>query len=279
MILVTGSTGQLGGLVVQELLARNATVAALARDESRTGALKEQGAEVRIGSYDDVASLDRALDGVDRVLLVAGNESGRMRQHRNVIDAAARAGVAALGFTSRCLRDPQRSTNALMGDYHRTEDHLLASGVPHLIFRNALYMETVPFYAGRPGGIHLPAGEGRVAYAMRPDLAAGIAAALLHAEPDVTYRLTGSQAWSFDDVAAALTGIGGEPVAYTPIGDDEFRERMRAAGQTEERIELSLGFQRDIRDGQLDEVSNDLAELLGRTPTGLAEGLRTLLKV
>ena len=151
MILVTGATGLLGTAVVDRLLQRTdpTAVAALVRNPSKAGDLEARGVSIRLGDYDDTDALQRAMDSVERVLLIAGTDpQRRVQQHQNVIDAAGRAGVALIGFASRSLRDVHGSKNALMSHYFETEDRIRRSGLAHLLFRNALYMDTVPGYLG-----------------------------------------------------------------------------------------------------------------------------------
>ncbi|WP_437597495.1 SDR family oxidoreductase [Sorangium sp. So ce590] len=282
MILVTGATGQLGSAVVHRLLERTAgaDIAALARDERKAAGLVARGVSVRVGAYDDAAALDRAMAGVDRVLLIAGNApQHRVQQHQNVIDAARRAGVALFGFASRSLRDVHASENALMRDYFETEDRIRRSGLPHVLFRNALYLDTVPLYVGGARvfetGIRLPAGDGRVAYALRREMGEALANAMLdHEGADRTYVVAAPRSYTFDDVAAALTEVSRRTVDYTRISDETYVADAIRAGVPEHLARRYLGFYSDIRGDQLDETSSDLETLLRRTPTTLPEGLR-----
>jgi NAD(P)H dehydrogenase (quinone) len=287
MMLVTGASGQLGSAVVRRLLERAdaAEVAVLVRDERKATDLAGRGVAVRVGDYDDVAALDRAMIGVDRVLLIAGNDpQRRVQQHQNVIDAAVQAGVALIGFASRSLRDVQASKNSLMGDYFETEDRIRRSGLPHVLFRNALYLDTVPVYVGGSRvfetGIRLPAGDGRVAYALRREMGEALANAMLdHAGADRTHVIAASRAYTFDDVAAALTEISGRTVDYVQVSDEDYVAATVRAGVPEPLARRFLGFYFDIRDDQLDQTSTDLQTLLGREPATLQEGLRELFVV
>ncbi len=282
MILVTGATGQLGTAVVRRLLGRTsgADIAALARDESKATDLATRGVAVRIGDYDDTAALDRAMAGVDRVLLIAGNNPQlRVQQHQNVIDAARRAGVGLIGFASRSLRDAQASENPLMRDYFETEDRIRSSGIPHVLFRNALYLDTLPLFMGGvrvfEAGIRLPAGEGKVAFALRREMGEALANAMLdHGGADRTYVVAAARGYTFDDVAAALTEVSGKTVDYTRISDEEYIATAVRAGVPEHFARRHVGFYSDIRGDQLDETSSDLEVLLGRPPASLQEGLR-----
>lgn len=285
MILITGATGQLGSAVIGRLLQRidPTEVAAFVRDPTKATDLEAHGVSIRVGDYDDTEALQRAMDGVDRVLLIAGNDHRhRVQQHQNVIDAAQRAGVAFIGFASRAMRDVHSSQNNLMGDYFETEDRIRRSGLPHVLFRNALYLDTVPIYVGGArvfdtGGVRLPAGDGKVAYALRRELGEALANAMLdHQGGDRTYVVASPQAYSFDDVAAALTEMSGKTLTYTQLTDEEYIASVVEAGMPEHVARLYLGFYYDIRDNQLDETSPDLEALLGRQPATLAEGLREL---
>lgn len=177
MILVTGATGQLGAAVVRQLLARTdaSEIAVLVRDPGKAAALERQGVQVRVGEYGDPGSLARAMKGADRILLVASSEFAQLaQQHQNVIDAAKAAGVALLGFTSRSLTDIEGSRNTMLRDYFQTEASIRESGVPAVIFRNALYLDTLPLFLGGPAvfhaGIRLPTGQGAVAFALRREM-------------------------------------------------------------------------------------------------------------
>jgi len=287
MILVTGATGRLGSAAVRRLRERTdgADVAALVRDETKAADLAARGVSVRVGDYDDSAALDRAMAGVDRVLLIAGNApQRRVRQHQNVIDAARRAGVGLIGFASRSLRDIQASANTLMGDYFETEDRIRRSGLPHLLFRDALYLDTVPLYVGGARvfetGIRLPAGDGTVAYALRREMGEALANAMLdHAGADHTYVIAAPRAYSFDDVAAALTEVSGKTVDYAQTSEAEYVANAVRAGVPEHLARRFLGFYADIRDNQLDETSPDLETLLGRKPATLPAGLREVFEL
>ncbi len=290
MILVTGATGQLGRVVIEHLLRWRGPgqVAGLARDAGKAADLQARGVDVRVGDYNDVGSLDRAMKGVEKVLLISGtdpDEERGVRQHGNVIDAARRAGVGFVAYTSRAMRDPGASENTLMRHHFGTEDYLRASGMAHALFRNALYLETMTYYIGRPDGsfetdIRLPAARGKVAYALRSELGEAIAHAL-HRDggADRVYTLTAGDAWSFDDVARALGTLSGKPVNYTPVDRATYEAESQARGVPERMSRLFYGFYADIRDGQLDEVTPEMENLIGRKPASLEAGLKALFRL
>lgn len=291
MILVTGATGYLGRVVIEHLLKRRdpGEVAAFVRDAGKAADLEARGVDVRVGDYDDVGSLERAMRGVEKVLLISGtdrDEERGLRQHRNVVDAAGRAGVRFIAYTGRAIRDPGALENALMVRHFKTEDLIRGSGLTYALFRNALYFETLIYYIGKPGGtfetdIRLPAGRGRVAYALRSDLGEAIANALHRDDggEDRVYTLTAGEAWSFDDVARGLGELSGKPVTYTPTDQATYEAEMQASGVPGPMARFLYGFYCDIRDGQVDEVTPELEGLLGRKPASLEAGLRAVFNL
>lgn len=255
------------------------------RDAGKAADLKEKGVDIRAGSYDDAASLDKAMRGIEKVLLIAGtDEENRLRQHRNVVDAAKKTGVKCVAYTSQNLKNRNTLVNKLMENHFQTEDIIKASGLSYAVFRNALYMDIVPQFVGREKvfetGINLPAGQGRVAYALRSEMGEAIANVL--AEDGCgnrIYNLTGSDSYSFNDVAAALTDLSGKTVKYTPAEKSTFETQMKERGTPEPVVQKVGGFITDIKNGQEQEVSSDLENQLGRKPASLQVGLKSLFNL
>jgi len=286
MILVTGATGQLGRAIIQQLLRRTTPhqIAVFVRDAEKTVDWRERGVDIRVGDYDNTAALDTAMRGIEKVLLIAGtNEEQRVQQHRRVVNAANQVGVHCIAYTSRTLKDRTTMANKLMEGHFQTEDYIKASGMAYAIFRNVLYMDSILLYVGDRGlatGIHLPAGHGKVAYALRSDMGEAIANWLVAGKCDnQVYKLTGSAAYSFDDIAAMLTDLTGKKVTYTAIENAAFAAHMQARGVPEMMVQRMFGFMTDIKNGQEEEVSSDLEQLLGHKPTSLRDGLKTLFKI
>ena len=287
MILVTGATGQLGTTVIRQLLQKvpPAQITAFVRDESKAVYLSKQGLPIRIGTYDDTKSLDHAMQGIKTVLLIAGtDEQNRVNQHQNVVDAARRAGVQLIAYTSRALKDPATLVNQLMKCHFQTEDYIKASGLSYRLFQNILYMDTIPQFVGGEAvferGINVPAGQGKVALALRSEMGEAIANALVTPhEGSTTYCLTGSESYSFYDIAEVLTNLSGQSVVYSPVKPATFEAGLIERGLSDTVARRITGFITDIANGQEDLVSPDLERLLGRKPTTLNEGLKLLYKL
>jgi NAD(P)H dehydrogenase (quinone) len=287
MILITGATGQLGTAVVRNLLKKTPghQIVTLVRDASKAANFREQGVNIRVGNYDDPASLETAMQGIEKVLLIAGtDEANRVRQHQDVVNAAKKAGVKGIAYTSRTLKDPSTMTNKLMMGHFQTEDLLEDSGMPYAIFRNVLYMDAIAQFVGpnvlETGVISLPTGQGRVAFALRSEMGEALANWLLEGQCDNRiHKLTADCSWSFADIAATLSTLSGKEIKYNAIEDSVFVDQLKARGTPEMMFERILGFLTDIKNGQEDEVSPELERWLGRKPASLEVGLKALFKL
>jgi len=285
-IAVTGTSGHLGRLVVESLLARGAApadVVALARATDKVADLAERGVVVREADYDRPETLAPALDGVDVLVLVSGSAVGqRVRQHGAVIDAAKGGGVGRVVYTSA----PHADTSPLIlaPEHKATEELLAASGLSTTILRNGWYTEN---YVGdvqqarETGEIAHSTGDGRVASASRADYAEAAAVVALGARDGAhdgaVYELSGDVAWDLDELAAAAADLLGRPVTYRRLTPEEHREQLLAAGLDEGTAGFVVALDGNTRDGLLAETSGDLARLIGRPTTPLAEGLRRAL--
>jgi len=170
-----------------------------------------------------------------------------------------------------------------MGGHFQTEDALQSSGLAFAIFRNVLYMDAIPQFVGEnvcESGITVPAGQGQVAFALRSEMGEAIANGLAaDTWPQGLHHLTGREACSFGDVATELTRLSGREVTYHPAEAATFAARMVDRGVPEPVAQRVVGFMTDIANGQEDEVFPDLERLLGRAPTSLQDGLKSLYRL
>ncbi|ASF11240.2 putative NAD(P)H--quinone oxidoreductase [Nocardia brasiliensis NBRC 14402] len=280
-VAVTAASGQLGRLVVESLLrAGVAPIVAIVRDPGRVADLAEQGVQVRAASYDDAEALDRALAGVDRVLLVSGNEFGaRVAQHTNVIRAAERAGVRLLAYTSIPLGAD--SPLILAQEHIGTEAVLAESTVPHAILRNSWYWEN---YLGglahtvESGVLHGAAGTGRVSGAARADYAEAAAKVLTtEGHEGQVYELGGDEHLTYVELAQVISQAAGKPVRYENLTEAQYRTTLVQAGIPEEHAQVLADADSGLAAGALDVTSGHLQKLLGRSSTPALEVFRAAL--
>ncbi|MFT2818039.1 SDR family oxidoreductase [Leifsonia sp. A12D58] len=282
-IVVTGATGHLGRLAVESLIQRGvapADIVAAGRNVERLQEFAGLGVNIAAIDYSDPASLTAAFEGADTLVLVSGSEVGkRVEQHANAINAAKAAGVSRIVYTSAPHAD---TTSLILAPEHKaTEELISASGIPFTILRNGWYTEnyaqTVE-QAGQSGVIIASVGQGRVASASRADYAEAIAAVLTTpGHENSVYELSGDEAWTHDDLAAAAARILGRDVVYTPLSADEHLATLTAVGLPAETAGFIVALDANIADGLLGETSGDLARLIGHPTTPLEDGLRDAL--
>ncbi|MFJ7189348.1 SDR family oxidoreductase [Streptomyces bacillaris] len=281
-IVVTGATGELGRLVIDELLATvpAGEIAAVVRDKEKAAPLAARGVELRIADYDRPETLAGAFRTGDRVLLISGSEVGkRVAQHTAVVEAAKAAGVAQLAYTG-ILGGPDADF-ALADEHKATERLILDSGLPYTFLRNGWYTENytanlAPVLAH--GAVVSNAGEGRVASASRADYAAA-AAAVVTGEGHLgkAYELSGDTAWSFAEYAALLSEVTGKEIAYNNVPAAVHQEILVGAGLPEGFAAILTDVDEAIGRGRLAGTSGDLARLIGRPTTPLATTVRAAL--
>ncbi|WP_067700638.1 NmrA family NAD(P)-binding protein [Nocardia jejuensis] len=278
-VAVTGASGQLGRLVIEALLREGEQPIAVVRDAAKVADLAERGVEIREASYDDPAALDRALAGVDRVLLVSGNEFGkRVAQHTNVIRAAERAGVELLAYASI----PGVETNPLiLAQEHRgTEEVLNEATVPNVRLRNSWYWENYTgglAHAVESGVQYGAAGAGRVAGAARADYADAAAKVLTtDGHAGKIYEL-GGEALTYAELAQAISEAAGTPVRYQDLPQADYAAALEQAGLDANYAAVLADADAGIAEGVLDVRSKDLENLLGRPATPAVEVFRAAL--
>lgn len=281
-IVVTGATGHLGRHVVEQLLEKVPAeqITAVVRDEAKASDLAARGVRLAVADYNAPATFDGLFSVGDKVLLISGNEfdKGRVGQHQVVIDAAKKAGVALLAYTSA----PGDLTAALADDHRATEEVLLASGVPYTLLRNGWYHENYTENLApvlEHNAVVQAAGDGRIASASRADYAAAAVAVLTgEGHENATYELSGDEAWGFVEYAAELSRQTGKEIVYSPVSPEAFTGILTGAGLPEVLAGILTGVESSIEKGELAATSGDLSRLTGRPTTPLAEAVAAGLK-
>jgi NAD(P)H dehydrogenase (quinone) len=275
---VTGATGHLGRLAVESLLARGVPpgkIVATGRNLEKIKDLADSGVAVRAVDFDDPASLAAGFADATRLLLVSAPELGRrVEQHTNVIRAAADADVELLVYTS--IANADTSTMKLAAEHQGTEQVLRASSVPFALVRNGWYLENytaqIPTYVEH-GAIVGSAGEGRVSAATRAELADAAATVLVEGQPGAVYELGGDDAFTMSELAAAVSAVAGTQVTFQNLPVDGYAKVLEDAGVPEPIAEILADADHGVARGELLVKSGDLARLIDRRPTSMADAV------
>jgi len=283
MMLITGSNGQLGRLVIDQLLTRVPASQLIAgvRSLEKGSDFAARGVAVRLVDYNQPETLAAAMVGVDKLLLISGSEAIGQRaiQHAAVIDAAKAAGVKLIAYTSLLHADTTQMV--LAQDHQATERALRDSGVPFTLLRHGWYAEN---YTGTLGqvlgaGVMLgAAGEGRVSPALRADFAEA-AAIVLTSEDQAgkIYELAGDDALTLTDLAAEIATVSGAPVRYQDLPQQVLAETLASFGLPAPFAAILADCDAAIARGELQDGGGELSRLLGRPTAPFRSAVRAAL--
>jgi len=276
MIVVTGATGRVGGLVAHRLESGGHPMRLLVRDPHR--APRINGAQVQAADYGNPQRLAAGLQKGDRVFMVSlwiGGDT-RLDLHRSLIEAAARADVAQLVYLSFVNAGP----NAIFSharEHGATEEMLKASGVPWTAIRNSMYADDIPGWFDPDGVAREPGDDARMSFSYRPELADVIAAVLTRPDHEGRiYNITTPDSASMRELAQIASKVTGEDYRYEPISDEAWIERWKAQGRPDWALEAGQSSYQALRAGELDVVSNDYEKVTGRKAAPIAEVIAEL---
>lgn len=283
MIVITGANGQLGRLVIQSLLSKipASEIVAAMRNPDKAADIAALGVEIRQADYNQPHTLDTAFKGAEKVLLISSSEVGsRAAQHQAVIDAAKRAGVNLLAYTSVLKVDT--SPLALASEHLATELAIKRSGIPHVLLRNGWYTEN---FAARiqpalaHGVLIGSAGDGRISSASRADYAEAAAAVLTtEGQAGKVYELAGDDGFTLSDFADELSKQSSRKVVYQDIPEAAYAQALIEAGLPPPFAALLADSDTGTAKGGLFDGGHQLSRLIGRDTTSYATVIADTLK-
>ncbi len=280
-IAISGASGQLGRLVIERLRAKlpASDIVALVRTPSKASDLD---VEVREADYTRPETLDKALAGVDTLLMISGSEVGqRVAQHRNIIDAAKKTGVKRVVYTS--VLHAERSTLSLAPEHVETEALLKASGLSITLLRNGWYTENYTASVGPAvanGALIGSAGQGKIASAARADFAdAAVAVLTTSGHEGQTYELAGDSAYTLADLAAEISRQTGKDIPYKDLTPADYAAALAGAGVPAPWPQALAAFDVEAAKGALFDDGRALSKLIGRPTTPLKDSVAAALKL
>lgn len=281
MIVITGAAGNLGHHVIASLLQSvpAANIIAAVRTPAKAADLAAKGVQVRQADYNDGASLDSAFKGATKILLISSSEVGqRAQQHQNVIEAAKRAGVSLLAYTSVLRADT--SPLGLAAEHVVTEAAIRAAGLPYSFLRNGWYLENHTEHLApvlEHGAVLGAAQDGRFSSAARADYAAAAAAVLTAAQPQAIYELAGDHGFTLTEYAAEVARQSGKAIVYKDLPQADFKAALVSVGVPEGFADLLADSDAGAAKGGLEDHGKQLSALIGRPTTTLAEAVKAAL--
>jgi NAD(P)H dehydrogenase (quinone) len=277
---ITGAGGQLGGSVLNELLARGAKtsdIVAATRTPEKLAGFAAKGLTVRAGDFDAPAGLAAAFKGIDTLLMIPTSDLRpgiRTPQHKAAVAAAKAAGVRHIVYVSTVAARPGQD---LMQSHLDTEQAVFTSGLQWTIVRMGMYFENLFMGAlqhALASGHFGATGAAPVANLARDDVAAALAGVLVgKGHEGSVYHVTGAASLTPAEIAATIGQVFGKPVQAAIITDEQYAGGLKAAGLPDFVVEAIVGIAQTAAKGMLDVVTGDVERLSGRKPVSLAEFL------
>lgn len=280
-ILVTGASGALGRLVCRDLLATGpAKLIAATRTPEKLSDLARSGVELRRLDFDEPATLDSVFRGVGRALIIStdaiATPGQRRRQHKAVLDAAERQGLAHVAYTSMPNPDAGAAI-PFAADHVAMEAALRSSGLGFTSLRNSWYQENLLAYLPqilRDGVWFTSAGTGRIAYVARADAAAAAARVLADPEGSRELDVAGPDRQTVEQIAANLGEALSRPIPVEHVGRDRLQRELARQGVSPAAISMVAMTEANQAAGHFDVSSDAVTALLGRRPKPLADFFR-----
>lgn len=272
-ILVVGATGKTGVELVKRLTAQRVRVRAATRNPAALTSKLGDTVDAAAFDIEEPATFAPALDGVDRVFLMA--RPGDTRSHdfaAPFIDAAKQRGVRLIVNLTAMGAEQDASFGLRI-----LETYLEASGIAWAHLRPNYFMQNFSSSSmladiRTSSALHLPAGDAKLSFIDVRDIAA-VAAVLLTAPQPVNraYTLTGGAALDHYEVTSLLSRVAGKTIGYVPLSEDDARSMLGNIGWPPELVERQINFFRKVRDGFCAPVSPAVESVLGRAPTTFAQ--------
>lgn len=223
---------------------------------------------VRIAGFEDTLAVAPALDGGDRVFMVAMHSSveDRTRQNRAFVAAAVNAGVGQLVYLS-CLGAGPDAVFLHGRSHGATEAMIEQSGLPFTIVRMSMWMDDIPNWFDSDGVIRAPAGDGRISFTYRPEIAGVIAATLIEqGHEGKVYDVTGPESVTMPELAGLAAEITGDDYRCEPLERDAWTAKRLAMGRPAWSVAAGLSSWDALHAGEFDVVSDTVHELTGHEP-------------
>lgn len=269
MILVTGATGTNGTEIVKLLSAAGAQVRALVRNRAKAAAIEGPGVEIVEGDFDKPETLEAALQGVEKALLLTPIALNMVELHKNFIEAAKRVGTKHIVKFSAFGADP--NSPIMLGKWHGESEKLLEeSGIAYTHLQPNGFMQNLLAFGqsiATQGTFFQPAADAKISNVDTRDISAVAAQVLLEeGHEGKTYLITGPEALTFYEVADKLSAVVGKKVTYVDVSPEDFKTSLLAWGQPEWLADALNELYGIYRAGYGAVVTNVVAEVGKKEP-------------
>ena len=276
-IVVTGVTGNLGGMVARLCKKNKIEVRNLARNVEK--AEKLGFSNVFKSSYDKSENTVKSLEGIKVLFMVSGSENpNRVQQHKDFIDAAKIAGVSHIIYLS-FYNASKNSIFTLGRDHYATEEYIKENGFKYTFLRDNFYVDFFVDLCREYGEIKGPAGNGKVSAVVRSDVSEVAAKILenLGKWENQTLNMTGPEELSMAEIVKAVSEYFGKEIKYIEETVEEAYESRKIWKAEQWEYDSWVSTYTAIAENEQSGISNDIEKVLGRKATSLAEYLEKIV--
>jgi NAD(P)H dehydrogenase (quinone) len=287
-LLLTGVDGNLGKQAADYLLGLvgKDQVIFCGYNPASLEAYKAQGIETHVTNFNTMDGLEEAFAGADKLALISMPFVGKKRQnaHKNVVDAAKKAGVKQVIYTSLVNAADETNPSIEKIDHAYTEAYIKSVGIDYMFLRNSQYAEAMITnyftFVKMNQPLQNSQGDGKMAYISRKDCAKAVAYALASKDyHEAILNINGAELMTMADFVAYGNAATGNNVTYKAITDEENYAIFDAMGvprttdgnfkkdsEAPFSSEGMVTFAQAIRLGKMDSFTDDFKKLTGQDP-------------
>ena len=274
MILITGATGKTGSAAVQELSNRNIPFRVLIRNEDKQSQITDIGGEVIIGTIEDDAALNQAMEGVQKALVLLPNSEQQLFLEKKVVDAALEANVQHIVKMSSMEAVPG-ATSPIPKLHMQSENYIKNSGMNWTMIKPNFFMQNL-LGSGKTiveqNKFFLPMGEGKAGMIHTKDVGTVIAKVLSEdGHEGKNYEVTGPEILSFHDVAEIFSKVLGKKVDYINVPIDEYKKTLSQFLTNQWYLDSVIDLFKDIAEGGIEDKTDTFQDLIGKSPCSLEQ--------
>lgn len=274
MILVTGATGKTGSATAKSLSDMGEKFRVLIRNEAKKQELESLGAEVIIGSIENVEAVEQSMDGIDTVLILLPNSEGQLKLEKQLVDSAKQSGAKKIVKMSSIEATPD-AKSPIPKLHLESEEYIKQSGLSWTMVKPNFYMQNLLASAGTikdQGKIFLPMGEGKTGMIDTTDVGKVLAKVLSEdGHESMNHEITGPEILSFYEVAEIFSQVLGTEVDYVDVPLAAYKETLGQFLTNQWHLDAVIDLFKGIAEGGIEEKTDTFNALMGNAPKSLAQ--------